>query len=205
MLIMAHSELSVQLDVAKSVIWELDNYVPLPNCLHTWQFPSEGLSISPGSHSPTSIHSARSTRPDQAQSFFLAEIAMRRMLHRCNSAVTLDPTGQPAYAPGVAVELERQLDEWYDYLPENIRFPRNSSENCANHIGSLSNFLRIQYYCCKLSIYWPGVYQAMQDGVVEGQLLNHCQRFFDSYIQLMPSILAGFHECLIHKWTLFLR
>lgn len=130
---------------------------------------------------------------------------MRRMLHRCNSAVTLTPTGQSAYAPGVAIELERQLDEWYDYLPDGIRFPKDSSHHCANHVESLSNFLRVQYYCCKLSIYWPAIYQSMQDGVVEGQLLNHCQRFFDSYLQLMPSITFAFQDCLIHKWTLFLR
>jgi hypothetical protein len=44
------------------------------------------------------------------------------MLHRCNSAVTRTADGRPTYAPGIALELERQLDEWYDYLPGNIRF-----------------------------------------------------------------------------------
>lgn len=130
---------------------------------------------------------------------------MRRMLHRSNSAVTLTSTGQSAYAPGVALELERQLDEWYEYLPDGIRFPRDSSQLRANNIGPLSNFLRVQYYCCKLSIYWPAAYQAMQNGVARSQLLDHCQRFFDSYIQLTPSIIVAFHECLIHRWTLFLR
>ncbi|KAF7593926.1 hypothetical protein BBP40_010628 [Aspergillus hancockii] len=192
------------LDFAKSDIWNLDGYIPLPNCHRTWQFAPRPTSTSPASLSPASVQPADSTSPDAAQSYFLAEIAMRRMLYRCNSAVTQNSMGQSAYAPGIALELERQLDEWYKYLPDIIRFPRDSKQLYTNRIGSLSNFLRVQYYCCRLSIFWPAVYQAIQDGVAGSQLLNHCGRFFDSYIQLIPSILFAFRDCLIYKWTLFL-
>ncbi|KAL5344155.1 hypothetical protein BJX70DRAFT_393572 [Aspergillus crustosus] len=201
-------ELSVQLDVAKSDIWALDDHIPLPNCRQTWQF--ELVPVTPNyTHlSPSSAHSTTSTRPDQAQSFFLAEIAMCRMLHRCNSAVTLGASNQPTYAPGIALELQRQLNEWYEYLPENIQFAKDVevfSANCTSE--PLSNFLRVQYFCCRLSIYWPAVYQALQDRdseITSPQLVEHCERFLESYIQLLPSLVPAVRECLIHRWTLFL-
>ncbi|KAF4184487.1 hypothetical protein CNMCM8927_008349 [Aspergillus lentulus] len=200
------SELSVQLDVAKSSIWSLDEYIPLPNCQRTWQFPPP-QTTSPAAVSPASIHStdSTSTTADQASSFFLAEIAMRRMLHRCNSAVTRTADGRPTYAPGIALELERQLDEWYDYLPGNIRFakePGPSQQSYAGRIESLSNFLNVQYYCCKLSIYWPAAFQAIQDGGASIQLLDHVQRFIDAYVQLLPRIAFAVNDCLVYKWTL---
>ncbi|KAL2826200.1 hypothetical protein BJY01DRAFT_241395 [Aspergillus pseudoustus] len=202
------SELSVQLDVAKSDIWILDDYIPLPNCRRTWQFPPpQAPSSTLTGVSPASVLStdSTSTTADQAQSFFLAEIAMRRMLHRCNSAVTCSPDGRASYAPSIALELERQLDEWYEYLPANIRFAKETTtpgQPPDNQYGSLSNFLHVQYYCCKLSIYWPAVYQAMQDGAASLQLLDHCRRFVDAYIQLLPRIAYAVDDCLIYKWTL---
>ncbi|KAL2861169.1 uncharacterized protein BJX67DRAFT_385916 [Aspergillus lucknowensis] len=202
------SELSVQLDVAKSDIWRLDEYIPLPNCRHTWHFPLAQSPTSPATVSPASIHSTDSTTADQAQSFFLAEIAMRRMLHRCNSAVTQGVDGQSRYAPSIALELERQLDEWYGYLPGNIRFTKDEDRphapTQAEQICSLSNFLSVQYYCCRLSIYWPAVYQAMQDESASAQLLSHCQRFIDSYVFLLPRLRLAIHDCLIYRWTLSL-
>ncbi|KAL6232692.1 hypothetical protein BDW75DRAFT_247036 [Aspergillus navahoensis] len=203
------SELSVQLDLARSDIWNLDEYVPLPNCRRTWQFPPPQPATTPTTLtgvSPASLNStdSTSTTADQAQSFFLAEIAMRRMLHRCNSAVKHSPDGRLSYAPSIALELERQLDEWYEYLPASIRFAKDPGPLPADRSGSLSNFLNVQYYCCKLSIYWPAVFQVIQDGGASPQLLDHCQRFIDSYVQLLPSIALALGDCLIYKWTLSL-
>ncbi|KAJ0416007.1 putative C6 transcription factor [Aspergillus carlsbadensis] len=208
----SNSELSVQLDVAKSNIWSLDEYTPLPNCRRTWHFPPLQSTVAASAHSPDSISTSTSTSTtvDQAQSFFLAEIAMRRMLHRCNWAVTQSPEdGAHRYAPGIALELERQLDEWYGYLPPNIQFiretqhQRQQQEQASVVLGSLSNFLNVQYYCCKLSIYWPAVFQAMQDASApSAQLLDHCQRFIDSYVQLLQRITFAMDDCLVYKWTL---
>lgn len=181
--------------------------MPLPNCRCTWQFPLPQPSVSLAGVSPASAHSSDSTSTiaDQAQSFFLAEIAMRRLLHHCNSAVTYSADNRPSYGPGIALELERQVDEWYDYLPVRIRFPKGTSQLCADWIYSLSNFLSVQYYCCKLSIYWPAVYQAIQDGRVSVHLQNHCQRFINCYEQLLPRIVIAMELCPIYKWTLSIR
>jgi hypothetical protein len=143
------------------------------------------------------------------QSYFLAEIAMRRMLHRCNTAVQVTSGGKYVYAPGIALELEHQLEEWYRYLPEMNSFGKGDVSQPLMLVNippcPLSNFLRVQYYCCKLSIYWPAVYQAMQDGATTNILVDHCQRFFDSYAMLIPSIVAAFRDCWVNRWTLFVR
>lgn len=131
------------------------------------------------------------------------------MLHRCNTAVQATSTGEYVYAPSIALELEHQLEEWYRCLPEMIRFEKGDVSQSLESIKippcPLSNFLRVQYYCCKLSIYWPAVYQAMQDAAVSSHLLNHCRRFFDSYVLLTPSIVAAFDNCHVNRWTLFVR
>lgn len=181
-----------------------------------------------------------SASTDKVQSYFLAEISMRRMLHRCNTAIRRTSEGQVVYAPGIALELESQLNEWYNYLPDLVRFQRwptsavdddgvggggNGRQSIGARGGSvggtpgginhstqpcpLRNFLRVQYLCCKISIFWPAVYQAIQNeneyrnNHPDDQLQDHCRRFFDAYIQAIPGLMAAFHECIVNRWTLF--
>ncbi|OOQ85166.1 C6 transcription factor [Penicillium brasilianum] len=205
--LLLENEIAGQLDVPKSGIWCLDEHVPLPLCQETWHFQPENTSLSvTAPASPDSVLSTLS-KEGNTRSYFLAEIAMRRMLHRCNTAVQATSTGEYVYAPSIALELEHQLEEWYRCLPEMIRFEKGDVSQSLESIKippcPLSNFLRVQYYCCKLSIYWPAVYQAMQDAAVSGHLLNHCRRFFDSYVLLTPSIVAAFENCHVNRWTLF--
>lgn len=206
-ILLLESELAAQFDVAESGAWKLDDAISLPDSRISWEYDIEAGSPAAISTSPASVPSTVSVSTNKAQSYFLAEIAMRRMLHRCNTAVRRTLASTVVYAPNIAQELELQLEEWYSYLPDIIRFEidldpamlsRPAPSACA-----LSNFLRVQYHCCKVSIYWPAVYQAMQDGVADEELLGHCQRFFNSYLHLTPSILAAFHECSVNRWTLF--
>ncbi|RDL40565.1 Uncharacterized protein BP5553_00544 [Venustampulla echinocandica] len=202
--LLLESELCAQFDLAKSGIWSLDEHVGLPDCRNTWQFDIDAGSPL-AAISPASVPSTTSASTDKVQSYFLAETSMRRMLHRCNTAIKRNINGKIIYAPGIALELELQLDEWYNYLPEVVRFHTylNPTTLEVPPVCPLSNFLRVQYYCCKTAIYWPAVYQAIEDGAANGQLLDHCRRFFDSYIQLMPSIIAAFQGCIVNRWTLF--
>ncbi|KAJ5459209.1 hypothetical protein N7530_011153 [Penicillium desertorum] len=207
--LLLENEIGGQLDVAKSGIWCLDEHVPLPLCHQTWHFTPESTPAAiPSPPSPGSAHSTH-TSVQNMQSYFLAEIAMRRMLHRCNTAVQVTSGGKYVYAPGIALELEHQLEEWYRYLPEMNSFGKGDVSQPLTLVNippcPLSNFLRVQYYCCKLSIYWPAVYQAMQDGATTNILVDHCQRFFDSYAMLIPSIVAAFRDCWVNRWTLFVR
>ncbi|KFY42248.1 hypothetical protein V494_02495 [Pseudogymnoascus sp. VKM F-4513 (FW-928)] len=203
--LLLESELDVNFNVANSGIWALDELVGLPDCSDTCQYDI-GVGSPLAALSSSSEVLTASTNPNKVQSYFLAEISMRRMLRRCNTAIARGANGTICYAPAIAIELELQLDEWYNYLPEVIRFHLDFATATFEVVVDecpLRNFLRVQYYCCKVAIYWPAVYQVIEDGVANGQLLDHCQKFFASYVQLMPSIMAAFQGCIVNRWTIF--
>ncbi|KAH7000779.1 hypothetical protein EDB80DRAFT_724462, partial [Ilyonectria destructans] len=206
--LLLESELRIHFNVIGSGIWDHDDQVALPDSRRAWQFDIETGSPQGSTTTPASNVSADVPQTDQTQSYFLAEISMRRMLHRCNTAIRRTPQGEIVYAPNIASELELQLDEWYGYLPESVRFQNLEIDTLGSthspmFVEPLGNFLRVQYYCCKLSIYWPAVYQCIQDGVATSEVLQHCKRFFQAYIQLMPSLLISIRNCIVNRWTLY--
>jgi len=162
------------------------------------------MHVAPAFSSPmssTSIPTSGKISTDTVDAYFLAEISMRRMLHRCNTAIRRTPQGTTVYAPRIASELARQLDEWHTYLPESIQFSptdyQSSSESC------LTNFLYVQYHCYRISTYWPAAYQALQDHSVDEQLLQHCQKLLESYEAVVPSLISALGNCIVNRWTLF--
>lgn len=193
----------------KSDIWSLDELVPLPLCQQLWQFTPESTTPSISSPESPEIRVAIDTHLGTTGSYFLAEIAMRRMLHRCNSAVQATPKGDYIYAPYIARELGHQLEEWYCHLPDINRFEKGDASQPLESVrippSPLCNFLRVQYYCCRMSIYWPAVHQAIQDGALTDVLWDDCQKFLESYVMLTPSIAAAFQDCHVNRWTLFVR
>ncbi|KAH7141287.1 hypothetical protein B0J13DRAFT_445594 [Dactylonectria estremocensis] len=209
--LLLESELTVQFDVVHSRIWDHDDKVALPDGRRAWQFDVDVASPqSATTSSPATIGLADNLSTDRMQSYFLAEISMRRMLHRCNTAISKRNEDEIVYAPNIALELELQVDEWYRYLPDLVRFQHldydvdlSAPPHSLQTVEPLGNFLRVQYYCCKLSIYWPAVYQSIQDGIATSEVLRHCEKFFDAYIKLMPSILVCLRHCIVNRWTLF--
>ncbi|KAJ3454786.1 hypothetical protein MRS44_013386 [Fusarium solani] len=203
--LLLESELRIHFDVIGSGIWDHDDKVSLPDSRRAWQFDIETGSPQGSMTTPASNISADGPPTDQTQSYFLAEISMRRMLHRCNTAIRRTHRGEIVYAPNIALELELQLEEWYRYLPESVRFQNSEHDptNSPMFVEPLGNFLRVQYYCCRLSIYWPAVYQCIQDGVATAEVLKHCEMFFQAYIQLMPSLLICIRNCIVNRWTLY--
>jgi hypothetical protein len=76
-------------------------------------------------------------------SYFVAEIAMRKMLQRCTWSIRLESHGFHTYAPIVAAELERQLDEWHQLLPERLFFQTTEDWNGTNGVqGRWNSFAR---------------------------------------------------------------
>lgn len=211
-ILLLESELQDQLDSVRSGIWNLNETTPLPDDRDAWLFETTEAGRSPATSiiSPSNKVPGGREKSNKAQAYFLAEIAIRRLLHRCNTATKTNSDGTYAHAPGVAVELQRQLDEWYCYLPEMIRFEDDrvfdfdilTSPSAYPSADPPSSFLRVQYYCYKLNIYWPAVYQCIQDGVTTVETKEFAERFFNAYIQLMPTILTSIWSCIVNRWTL---
>ncbi|KAF4229649.1 hypothetical protein CNMCM6457_006282 [Aspergillus fumigatiaffinis] len=117
------SELSDQLDIVKSD-WNYDEYIPLSDCRRTWVPAIPRTESGPEAASPTTVPSPSSIAADTSESYFLAEIAMRRMLHRWNTATRQTSDRGYENAPGMALEHDHQLESWYNDLPETIRLKK---------------------------------------------------------------------------------
>ncbi|KAH7137590.1 hypothetical protein EDB81DRAFT_70979 [Dactylonectria macrodidyma] len=103
--LLLESELRIHFDVIGSGIWDHDDQVALPDSRRAWQFDIETGSPQSSTTTPASNISADVPGTDQTQSYFLAEIAMRRMLHRCNTAIRRTPQGEIVYAPNIEIVL----------------------------------------------------------------------------------------------------
>lgn len=140
--------------------------------------------------------------------YFLTQIAMRKMLQHCTLSVSQDSNGNFAYATIIAAELERQLYQWRSYLPETLSFTAHGpSTHRPPHNSAQSDFLRAQFYAYKSTVYWPAAYQATVDYAsdMDGNLIPHCRQFFDSYVHFMTSAVAAVRTCKPNAWTLYAR
>ncbi|KAH2311646.1 hypothetical protein KXV47_004381 [Aspergillus fumigatus] len=151
--VLIESEIKVQLDLVDSGIWNMTPFAPAPTASGTWRWH-----INPSYGSPASDSSGSEIYPHNTDlSYFVAEIAMRKMLQRCTWATSTLAPGRYVYAPIVAAELERQLDEWLQLLPEALSFRMALDTGYCPRQSPLSNspqgeFLRTQYYAFKTSI-----------------------------------------------------
>lgn len=148
--------------------------------------------------------SQASTNRPEPLSYLLTQIAMRQMLGRCTSSVSKSHNGQLTYAPVVAAELEAQLHQWYDLLPDTLRFKPQAVEEGFD-LSPNAVFLSVQYYACLASIYWPAVYQATCSEWPDEGLSTYCRKFFESYISFVPAAVSSMHGCPPNAWTIYAR
>ncbi|KAL5000434.1 hypothetical protein BDV10DRAFT_200154 [Aspergillus recurvatus] len=197
--LLIESELRVQLDLVDSGIWDMTPFAPAPTISSTWPLNQPPSSLAPRTSGSETY--ARSTD----LSYFVAEIAVRKMLQRCTWSTSTVAQGRHVYAPIVAAELERQLEVWLQLLPESLSFSRPAcvgSGPSRKPSPAQVEFLRAQYYAFKASIYWPAVYETLTAGEANGDLLQHCRRFFSSYAEFVPSAVAAVAVCKPNLWTL---
>jgi len=171
-----------------------------------------GLRTSLNSRSPRPVavlqSSPASTSSDigkidstDVDAYFLAEIAMRRISHRCASSVRKKLSGDFGFAPIVASELTHQLEEWYEHLPASLRFSRIVDADLQNRPG-LVLFLRTQYYSCMTSIHWPAIAEVLQTSSLTYEARTASRRFFEAYHNFMVSVSVCMDACPVNRWTL---
>ena len=210
-ILLMESELNVQLDFASSGIWDHDGDIPLPAGTDAGSFsiptsPYESPAIEEESMvvSPQSAAMITTTGDIQIY-YFLAEIAMRRILQRCTTSISMTSHGRVAYASVIAAELDQQLDDWYDYLPSCLRFDRDPLSPQQAELPATVQFLRVQYMACRASIFWPAVYQVLDDGHVSETILPLCSKFFNAHAAFIREILPLIPKCRPNVWTLYAR
>lgn len=195
-------ELSTQLDLPSRSVWTLDNEIPLPSWskLIDQALPSN---FSAPIDSPSGSFSS-SQSSSHLFSYFLAEIAMRRMLQRSTASTQSLPNGKQMFAPVISAELEMQLEQWHSHLPEFLRFDRCFISECNTNPQLL--FLRTQYHAYRASILWPAVHQAMVEGGEYDETLRpFCLEFYEAYTRFILSAVACIPQCFPNTWTLYAR
>lgn len=160
----------------------------LVNYANDMEFPSLIEDPPPDAVSP-GIDSAVVT--GNSDPHFLSEIGVRRIIDRtCYTFKegrddTVDRIG--SFAPIVAKELQIQLDNWYECLPEPIKFdkahqPISGLEHSSRH------FLRCQYFATSFLTYWPCILDIIVTGNVENpEQYEVLSLSTDLYIQFISS------------------
>ncbi|EAW06265.1 putative C6 finger domain protein [Aspergillus clavatus NRRL 1] len=131
--------------------------------------------------------------------YFLAEIALRRLLNRVShllyqkdSSLTLGSLGP------IVSELDFQLSQWYDNLPQPVQFPLNHAP-ISNPVQTV---LRLRYYACRTIIYRPYIQavfeneQAAADQVVR----ERCRRCLEATLRQLENITSHREGHLPYLW-----
>jgi hypothetical protein len=194
----------------ESNIWKFDDRILLPSTLDSWQPFNSNLRRN--SEEELMLHD--SGIPCEAgKAYFLAEIAMCRMIRRCTTSVTI-LHDREVYAPIIAAELMRQLENWYKHLPPSIRFNRQGTLNEVHDSGAsppslpiiaASRALQMQYFLCQAGIYWPAVYSTIyMDATAEAPVAD-CALFYESYCGFVVSARDAISGCLQAPWSIYAR
>lgn len=191
--LLIEGELVIPLDLVDSNAWETEEEIPLPTGTDIWTF--EGYSAMD--------KATKGSSSDDMVTYLLAEISMRRILRRNTSAITISIDGKIHYAPLISQELEVQVDQWYSFLPEPLRFSLEHDDFQGS--SPFVIFLRTQYWACMVSFYWPAVVQVMDTQVLTESSMNGSRSYFHSYKQFINSATRALAVCLPNKWTIYAR
>lgn len=135
---------------------------------------------------------------DPSISWFLAAISMRRLYTYALENIWKAP--HVVYEPKVIEVLREQISAWYDKLPPNIKFPRDTSLI----FDTQKAFLRSQYFALHWVIGWPAVVRIITKGPDDGKqhddLLTSSSEFIYyciAHILSSESILQERHPLLL--------
>ncbi|KAF7515058.1 hypothetical protein PCG10_004057 [Penicillium crustosum] len=131
--------------------------------------------------------------------YFLAEIALRRLLNRVSHIIyQKDSTHTLASLGPIASELDFQLSQWYDSLPRPVQFPL-TSKPISNPVQTV---LRLRYNACRTIIYRPyilAVFENEQAGADPG-VKESCRRCLDATLRQLEHVTSHREGHLPYLW-----
>ncbi|CAI6335081.1 unnamed protein product [Periconia digitata] len=128
--------------------------------------------------------------------YFLAEIALRRLLNRVSSMLyqrtsnlSKSPTlASVAQLDPLVLELDYQLNQWYAGLPPAMQFPLDRVP-LQNPVQTV---LRLRYFACRTIIYRPYVLLVLQDETLalDSGVQDNCHKCLEACIRQLEYITA---------------
>ncbi|EFX05743.1 c6 zinc finger domain containing protein [Grosmannia clavigera kw1407] len=166
------SDLLAELDLPHSGIVQLEENVGLP-CGFEGRDPTD-------SQQATTLDSTAAGRDDLW--YFLAEIALRRLLNRVSQLLyARDAAASPASLGPIVAELDYQLTQWYDNLPAPLQFSF-ASVPLADRVQTV---LRQRFFACRTIIYRPYILAVLDR-----------EQGREQAVMLEPAVRAACHHCL---------
>ncbi|KAK7727431.1 hypothetical protein SLS57_002903 [Botryosphaeria dothidea] len=122
--------------------------------------------------------------------YFLAEIALRRLLNRVSHLIYTKTSANASIAslePLVA-ELDFQLTQWYEGLPLPVQFP-HSRVPLSNPVQTV---LRLRYFACRTIIFRPYILAVLNDesAAMDPVVQENCRRCLEACIRQLEHISA---------------
>jgi hypothetical protein len=121
--------------------------------------------------------------------YFLAEIALRRLLNRVSQLIySKDCVAAMSALEPVVAELDFQLGQWYESLPAALQFPYDR-ELLADPVQTV---LRLRYFACKTIIFRPYILAVLdnEQAALDPGVRENCRKCLDAAIRQLDHITA---------------
>jgi hypothetical protein len=121
--------------------------------------------------------------------YFLAEIALRRLLNRVSQLIySKDSMATMSALEPIVAELDFQLGQWYESLPLALQFPytRGLLQDPVQTV------LRLRYFACKTIIFRPYILAVLdnEQAALDPAVKENCRKCLDAAIRQLDHITA---------------
>ncbi|KAK4574268.1 hypothetical protein LTR86_002029 [Recurvomyces mirabilis] len=140
--------------------------------------------------------------------YFLAEIALRRLLNRVSHLIygvshllhtnKMSASFSLASLDPVVTELDFQLKQWYENLPAPVKFPRERLQAR----DSVQTVLRLRYFACRTIIYRPYIQAVLGDESLANEpgVQDACRKCLEACIRQLEQLSAHHEGHLPYLW-----
>ncbi|KAL4869958.1 hypothetical protein BDV12DRAFT_67648 [Aspergillus spectabilis] len=131
--------------------------------------------------------------------YYLAEIALRRLLNRVSHILyQKDNTLTLASLAPIVSELDFQLSQWYEGLPQPVRFPLSHTP-ISNPVQTV---LRLRYFACRTIIYRPYILAVFENEQISADswVRECCRRCLEATLYQLENITSHREGHLPYLW-----
>jgi hypothetical protein len=195
------SDLLAELDLPHSGIVNFEEIVDLPGGFEE-EDDDEDEGMNDDNEEKDRQHSSRLPEEYTGRDelwYFLAEIALRRLLNRVSHLIyQKDSTHTLSSLGPIVSELDFQLSQWYESLPQPVQFPLTTPPLS----NSVQTVLRLRYNACRTIIYRPyilAVFENEQAGADPG-VRECCRRCLDATLRQLDHVTSHREGHLPYLW-----
>lgn len=185
--LMIESDLLAELDLPHSGIVQYEESMRLPR-----SFPYDAV---------TSAGDGDKLPGNDDLWYFLAEIALRRLLNRVSHLIYAHKRSTSlsvASLEPIVAELDYQLAQWYEGLPAPVKFPRDR----LPARDQIQTVLRLRYFACRTIIFRPYIQAVLADESVahEPGVQDACRKCLEACIRQLEYVSAHHEGHLPYLW-----